>query len=266
MGVEHWAHKEERMNTNQIAAALRRRILSGEFAYGSRLPNIRDLAAEYETSQQTAAAAYAALAGMGMVKTVRGKGGTTVTAGPPADAHLGTFTPPDLTAATAWRPATGTASGHEETTSVRQFPAPASMEAWGIPAGTEVVERTRLRTIDGTPVQHKTTVMTVDLAGRRPQGYDGVPPMLAPVGAAPADKPAGVRMAEWLGWDVAHTEAAITAEPMDGAAAAALGLQEDVPGFRIVAIAYRSSGETAFVTVTSAPLHHRVTLTIAEVE
>lgn len=254
------------MNTNQIAAALRKRITEGEFAYGSRLPNVRDLAAEYGTSQQTAAAAYAALAGMGMVKTVRGKGGTTVTAGPPADAHLGTFTPPDLTAATAWKPVNSGESGHEETTGVRQFPAPASMGVWGIPEGTDVVERTRIRTINGTPVQHKMTVMPLELAGRRPEGYDGVPPMLAPVGAAPADKPAGVRMADWLGWDVAHTEASITAEPMDAAASEALGLQEDVPGFRIVAIAYRSSGDTAFATVTTAPLHHRVTLTIAEMD
>ncbi|MFW3477311.1 GntR family transcriptional regulator [Streptomyces microflavus] len=79
------------MTATQIAAALRHRILSGEFAFGSRLPNVRDLAEHYDVSQQTAAAAYAALAGMGMVRTHRGKQGTVVAAGPPASAHLGTF-------------------------------------------------------------------------------------------------------------------------------------------------------------------------------
>ncbi|MEU8472720.1 GntR family transcriptional regulator [Streptomyces sp. NPDC029006] len=251
------------MTSNQIAAALRSRIISGEFAYGSRLPNVRDLAAEYDTSQQTAAAAYAALEGMGMVRVGRGKQGTVVTAGPPASAHLGTFSPPDLTAATAWTPANGQA-GTEETTGVRQITATPTMVGWGIPEGTEVVERTRIRVIDGTPVQHKVTVMPYDIAARRPDGFDGVPPMLAPVGAALVKPPAGTRMSDWLGWDVAGTECSITAEPMDKAASDALGLPEDVPGFRVVGIARNRQGEVAYATVTTAPLHHRVTLNITD--
>ncbi|MEW1568292.1 GntR family transcriptional regulator [Streptomyces sp. NPDC093509] len=251
------------MTSNQIAAALRSRIISGEFAYGSRLPNVRDLAAEYETSQQTAAAAYAALEGMGMVRVGRGKQGTVVTAGPPASAHLGTFSPPDLTAANAWTPANGQA-GTEETTNVRQIMATPAMVEWGIPEGTEVVERTRIRVIDGTPVQHKITVMPYELAAKRPDGFDGVPPMLAPVGASPIKPPTGVRMSDWLGWDVTGTECSITAEPMDHAASAALGLPEDVPGFRVLGIARNSQGGVAYATVTTAPLHHRVTLNITE--
>lgn len=251
------------MTATQIAAALRQRILSGEFTYGSRMPNVRDLAEEYGTSQQTAAAAYAALAGLGMVRTHRGKQGTVVAAGPPASAHLGTFGPYDVTAAAAWTPSAGQ-SGETVTTRVRQMPATADMTTWGIEEGSEVVERTRIRSVDGIPVQHKITVMPYDLAARRPDGYEGVPPMLAPVGAARVDPPAGVRMADWLGWGTVRTESSITAEPIDKDAALALGLPEDVPGFRVVGISVDASGATTFVTVTTAPLHHRITLDIIE--
>jgi GntR family transcriptional regulator len=251
------------MTATQIAAALRQRILSGEFAFGSRMPNVRELAQEYDSSQQTAAAAYAALAGMGMVRTHRGKQGTVVAAGPPASAHLGTFGPYDVTAATAWKPSAGQ-SGDAVTARVRQMPATAAMATWGIEEGSEVVERTRLRSVDGIPVQHKITVMPYDLAARRPAGYEGVPPMLAPVGAARVDPPAGVRMADWLGWGTVRTESSITAEPMDKEAALALGLPEDVPGFRVVGISVDASNATTFVTVTTAPLHHRITLDIIE--
>jgi GntR family transcriptional regulator len=127
-----------------------------------------------------------------------------------------------------------------------------------------VVERTRLRSVHGTPVQHKITVMPHELASRRPDGYDGVPPMLAPVGAAPLKPPAGVRMADWLGWGTVRTECFITAEPMDEDAAMALGLPEAVPGFRIVAVSFDAAGATTSVTVTTAPLHHRITLDIIE--
>lgn len=251
------------MTATQIAAALRQRILSGEFAYGSQMPSIRDLADQYDTSQQTAAAAYAALAGLGMVRTYRGKQGTVVAAGPPASAHLGTFGPYDVTAAAAWAPSGGQ-SGETVTTRVRQMSATAEMTDWGIEEGSEVVERTRLRSVDGIPVQHKITVMPYDLAARRPEGYEGVPPMLAPVGAARVAPPNGVRMADWLGWGTVRTESAITAEPIDKDAAVALGLPEDVPGFRVVGISRDASGATTFVTVTTAPLHHRITLDIIE--
>lgn len=251
------------MTATQIAAALRHRILSGEFAYGEQMPSVRDLADQYKVSQQTAAAAYAALAGMGMVRTHRGKQGTVVAAGPPASAHLGTFGPYDVTAAAAWQPSAGQ-SGETVTTRVRQMPATAAMTAWGIEEGSDVVERTRLRSVDGIPVQHKITVMPYELAARRPDGYEGVPPMLAPIGAARVDPPTGVRMDDWLGWGTVRTKSSITAEPMDAEAASALGLPEDVPGFRVVGISVDAAGATTFVTVTTAPLHHQITLDIIE--
>ncbi|MFC9223180.1 GntR family transcriptional regulator [Streptomyces hygroscopicus] len=248
------------MNANTIAAAIRQGIATGEHPYGSRLPTVRELADQHGVSQQTASAAYAVLAALGLVRTDR-RSGTTVTAGRSADAHLGTFAPPDLAAAVAWKPNQG-GEASEETTLVRQLDAPEHMAAWGISAGTAVVERTRIRSVDGAPVQHKLTVLPYSVASRTPEGYEGIPPMLAPVGAEPVRPPRGVRMADWLGWDVSRTEAAITAEPMDQAAASALGVPEGAPGFRVVSIARNPQGDTIFATVTTAPLHHRVTLDI----
>ncbi|MFB7747671.1 GntR family transcriptional regulator [Streptomyces sp. NPDC056132] len=249
------------MNSNAIAADIRRGIAAGEYRYGARLPSVRDLADRYDVSQQTVAAAYAVLAALGMVRTERGSG-TVVTAGTAADAHLGTFTPPDLAAATAWKPAEGGGQATEETTLVRQLAAPDSMAEWGIPAATQVVERTRIRSIDSTPAQHKLTVLPYEIAARAPEGHEGAPPMLAPVGSAPVRPPEGIRVADWLGWDVASTKAAITVEPMDPAASTALGMADGTPGFRIVNVTKDSAGATVYVTVTTAPLHHRVTLDI----
>lgn len=252
------------MNGNQIAAELRRKITAGEYTYGSRMPSVRDLAAEYGVSQQTAAAAYANLEATGMVRVGRGVQGTIVTAGPAADAHLGHFSPPDLAAAdAAWKPANG-GTASEETVSVRQVTADALMAEWGIPEGTGVVERVRIRCVDDTPVQHKVTVVPLDVAGKRPEGYDGIPPMLAPVGAEPVKPPRGVRMADWLGWDLAHTQWSITVEPMTAGAADVLGVSEGVPAFRILAVARDSGGSTVYATATTVPLHHRITLDIME--
>lgn len=250
------------MNANQIAADVRQRIAAGQYRHGTRLPGVRDLAEQHGVSQQTIAAAYAALAALGLVRTERGSG-TIVTAGPSADAHLGTFTPPDLTAAVAWKPADPEAGqASEATTLVRQITATEPMTSWGIAAGASVVERTRIRSIDGVAAQHKLTVLPYEIAARIPDGYEGVPPMLAPVGADPIRAPHGVRMADWLGWDAAGTSCAITAEPMDDAASTALGVPSGTPAFRVVAITRDSAGATVSVTVTTAPLHHRVTLDI----
>ncbi|MER8233200.1 GntR family transcriptional regulator [Streptomyces sp. NPDC094049] len=251
------------LNANEIVATIRQGIAEGRYRHGARLPSVRDLATQYNVSQQTAAAAYAVLAALGLARAERGSG-TTVTAGPAADAYLGTYTPPDLGAngVQPWRAARGGATESEETTLVRQIVATDEMAAWGISAGSDVVERTRVRSVDGIPVQHKLTVIPYELAARRPVDYDGVPPMLTPVGAPPAKPPHGIRVADWLGWDIAATECIITAEPMPADACAALQMPEGSPGFRIVNLSRSGDGTTAYVTVTTAPLHHRVTMDI----
>ncbi|GGY79088.1 hypothetical protein GCM10010363_70050 [Streptomyces omiyaensis] len=248
------------MDASTIAAQLRQKIIEGEYPHGSKLPTVRDLAAEHGVSQQTASAAYAALGALGLVRT-DARSGTRVTASRQSDAHLGTFTPPDLAVAQAWKP-TAQGAATEETTLVRQLDATAQMTAWGITEGATVVERTRIRSVDGVPVQHKMTVMPYEIAAKVPDGYEGTPPMLTPAGETSPKAPAGVRVADWLGWDVARTESVITAEPMNETVCAALGIPAGSPGFRIVGITRDSQGETVFVTITSAQLHHRVTLDI----
>ncbi|WP_121832809.1 MULTISPECIES: GntR family transcriptional regulator [unclassified Streptomyces] len=247
------------MNAHEIAEALRSAIAAGEYPHGTKLPTIRQTAEQYGVSHQTAASAYSVLAILGMVRTDR-RSGTTVTAGRSADAHLGTFAPPDLAAAEAWKP-TGDGTASEETTLVRQTDTAPMTLPWVSDEGG-FVQRTRLRSVDGVPVQHKLTVLPYTVAARKPDGYDGIPPMLAPVGAAPVKPPTGVRAADWLGWNVANTECTITAEPMSPEACAALGVPDGSPGFRVLGAAYDSEGRAVFATVTTAPLHHRVTLNI----
>lgn len=253
----------DRRSGTEIAATLRERILSGRWQHGDRMPGTRDIATEFGTTPQTAATAYAALEAMGMVRVGRGAQGTVVTAGPVAEAHLGTFSLPDLTAAKPWKPA-GEEDATSETTSFRQLVAGPYLAKCGIPEGTPVVERTRIRSVAGTPVQHKITVIPEGPAACRPAGYDGVPPMMAPVGVETVSPPAGMRIAEWLGWDVSHTDAWIEVEPMEAAAAEALGLAPETPGYQIVSAARASDGSVTCLTVTTLPLHHRITLTITE--
>ncbi|MBT1187239.1 GntR family transcriptional regulator [Streptomyces sp. CJ_13] len=249
------------MDASTIAAQLRQKIIEGEYPHGSKLPTVRDLAAEHGVSQQTASAVYTALGALGLVRT-DARSGTRVAASKQSDAHLGTFTPPDLSVAEAWKPTAAQGTATEETTLVRQLDAPAQMTAWGITEGTTVVERTRIRSVDGVPVQHKMTVMPYEIAAKMPDGYEGTPPMLTPAGETSPKAPAGVRVADWLGWDTARTESVITAEPMDGTVCTALGIPAGAPGFRIVGVTRSSQGGTVFVTITSAQLHHRVTLDI----
>lgn len=247
------------MNAHEIAATLRSAIAAGEYPHGSKLPTIRQTAERYDVSHQTAASAYSVLAVLGMVRIDR-RSGTTVTAGRSSDAHLGTFVPPDLTAAEAWKP-TGEGTASEATTLVRQTDAAPMELPWSSTEGG-FVERTRIRSVDGVAVQHKLTVLPYTVASRTPEGYEGIPPMLAPVGAAPVKPPEGVRVSDWLGWNSAHTKCTITAEPMSDDACAALGLPEGAPGFRVLAVAYDPEGKAVFATITTAPLHHRVTLDI----
>ncbi|WP_420082952.1 GntR family transcriptional regulator (plasmid) [Streptomyces sp. JL4002] len=248
-------------SSSAIAAGIRARIISGDLPHGTRLPGVKGLAAEHGVSQQTAAAAYATLAAMGLVRTDRSSG-TRVTGTKQSDAHLGTFAPPDLAVAQAWKPTAG-GEAREETTLVRQLDGPTpEMKAWGIPAGSAVVERTRIRYVDGHPVQHKLTVLPYTVAAATPEGWEGMPPMMTPAGEDSPKAPTGVRMADWLGWDQAQTESAITAEQMDDAACEALGIPAGSPGFRILATVRDSAGAVLYVTVTSAQLHHRVTLNI----
>jgi DNA-binding GntR family transcriptional regulator len=58
----------------RIAASLRRRIASGEFAPGTRLPSERELAETASVSRTTVVAAYNLLRADSLVETRRGLG------------------------------------------------------------------------------------------------------------------------------------------------------------------------------------------------
>lgn len=58
----------------QIAEILRRRIASGEYPSGSRLPGVVDLAAEWDVAVATISKAVAALRAEGLVYTWSGRG------------------------------------------------------------------------------------------------------------------------------------------------------------------------------------------------
>jgi len=246
------------VNAHQIADDLRRKILSGGLAHGERLPSARDLAQRYEVSHQTVTNAITRLAAIGMLRVGSGKQGTVVVAPPGADAYLGAFGPYDLTKGVAWKPTRG--GGETRTLSVSTIPAPDWAVEYGLSG--DIVRRTRVRTVDGVPAQYKATLMPYEIAARNPEGHTGVPPMLSPTEATSIDPPAGVSMSDWLGWGVERTETVITAEPMAANEAEILGLAEGTPGFRVVGAARDAESATVYVTLTVAPLHHRVTLDI----
>lgn len=63
--------------SDQLSAALARRIHRGSLAAGSRLPTVRALAEELELAPNTVAKAYRALEGEGLIET-RGRRGSFV--------------------------------------------------------------------------------------------------------------------------------------------------------------------------------------------
>lgn len=64
--------------SDQLSAALVRRIRRGSLAPGTRLPTVRALAEDLELAPNTVAKAYRALEGEGLIET-RGRRGTFVT-------------------------------------------------------------------------------------------------------------------------------------------------------------------------------------------
>lgn len=251
------------MNQNEIIKALTAAIDQGVYKYGDRLPPSRELAEQYDTSQQTVAAALTVMAGMGMVQVQRGWG-SKVIAGKPAKIRLGTYRSANrevATGTTAWARDNGNGA-KEGPTQVSQTVLDEVDTDTGIPAGTEIVERTRTRFDgDGAPVQHKRTLVTVDAATMKPEGWTGLPPMMSPGDVIP---PAGLSIAKWLGMGVESVVYDICTAPADGPAAAALTLPEGTPCLRIVSRGVKSDGEVAYATVTTAPLRSSISMEIKD--
>lgn len=249
------------MNQAGIIRALTEAIDQGIYKYGDRLPTTRELASQYDTTQQTVATALTVMAAMGMVQVQRGWG-SKVIASRPGQINLGSYRSANrevATGTTVWRRENGE-NAKEGPTSVSQTVATEADADTGIQAGTEVVERTRTRYDgDGAPTQHKRTLVTIEAATLTPDGWTGLPPMMSPADVIP---PGGMSIADWLGMGVQRVVYDINTAPVVGSAATALTLPEGTPGLRIVSRGIRGDGSTAYATVTTAPLRSRIRLEV----
>lgn len=66
--------RERETPSARVEADLRRRIASGEWSPGERLPSVATLAEEYETSRASVAKALGRMAEAGLVEVVRNWG------------------------------------------------------------------------------------------------------------------------------------------------------------------------------------------------
>ncbi|MER6605971.1 GntR family transcriptional regulator [Streptomyces sp. NPDC000927] len=243
------------MGITEIIKDIREAISDGTYRAGDTLPAGKDLAVKYGVSRQTVSNAMSRLALLGLVNTGT-RSGVKVLAGKPSDNHLGSFGAPDLAHSVARRPTRG-GSESERTVEVRQVTA---KNIAGIEDGTQVVERIREYRVDGLVAQHKVTILPLWVAEKKPRGYQGIAPLLAPVGAPTPDQPKGIRFYDWLGIGEVSKSTRISVDPVEGGAAAALGMSDGVPCFRIVTVTRDANGRTVDVLVQTLPLHHGITL------
>jgi DNA-binding GntR family transcriptional regulator len=251
------------MTQAEIIQALTKAIDQGEFNYGDKLPSTRDLAKKYNSTQQTVAAALTVMASLGMVQVLRGWG-SKVISGKAQTIKLGTFLSANQevpTGKTAWTRDNGEGA-KEGPTQVSQTVLTEDDADTGIPVGAEIVERTRTRFgADGAPCQHKRTLVTVEAATLKPEGWAGLPPMMSPGDVPP---PAGMSVAKWLGMGVERVVYDICTAPAAGPAATALMLPEGTPCLRIVSQGIKGDGQVAYSTVTTAPLRSSISLEIKD--
>ncbi|MFF3547076.1 GntR family transcriptional regulator [Streptomyces platensis] len=251
------------MTQAEIIRALTDAIDQGAYKYGEFLPSTRALAETHGTTQQTVAAALTVMAGMGMVQVQRGSRAKVIT-GKPRRIKLGTYRSANRkvpTGTTAWAKDNGEGA-KESPASVSQVVTTEADSDTGIPAGTQVVERTRTRfDADEAPCQHKRTLVTVDMATLTPEGWTGLPPMMSPEDIAP---PEGMSLAKWLGMGVERVLYDISTAPAIGNSAAALTLPDGTPCLRIVSRGVREDGSVAYATVTTAPIRTSISLEIKD--
>lgn len=253
------------MNQAEIIKELTARIDRGEekYKYGERLPSTRDLAQEFESTQQTVAGAFSVMAGMGLVSVRRGSGATVIT-GRPGRIKLGTYRSANreiATGATAWKRDQGNGA-KEGPTQVNHLVITEADADTGIQVGAEVVERIRTRFDgDGAPCQHKRTLVTAEAATLTPEGWAGLPPMMR---AGDVRPPNGLTISKWLGMGVVKVTYDMCVSMAVGPAAEALTVPEGTPTLRIVSRGMREDGSVAFATVTTAPMRSTVSLEIQE--
>ncbi|WP_406119005.1 GntR family transcriptional regulator [Streptomyces sp. NBC_00989] len=135
----------------KVAADLGREIGEGRYGSGGRLPAEGDLAERYGVSRGTVRQAMALLRTEGLIASRRGT--RRVVIGTPRPQSFG-----ELLSFTRWARSTGEEPGGR-TVTVETRPADATeREQLRLPAGAEIYEVRRLRTLAGRPVMIERTV------------------------------------------------------------------------------------------------------------
>lgn len=145
-----------------IAASLRAKITSGDYAPGDRLPSERALAAEFRTARNTAREAIGLLAVEGLVDVQHGRGAFVRTGTPLIRLGASRYarTIRDSTGLSPFR-AEAAAQGKQarvDVPSISRVPTPADVaERLGLTSGEEVVARVNHYFTDDEPLQIGTT-------------------------------------------------------------------------------------------------------------
>ncbi|MCI0687536.1 MAG: GntR family transcriptional regulator [Sporichthyaceae bacterium] len=218
----------------QIADGLRDAITSGQLGSGARLPSEAELVERYGTARATVRQALAILATEGLVVAEHGRG--VFVRVRPALRRLAAdrFSRKHREAGLSAFIAEVTASGHESSVdrlSVTTAPASESVaERLELPAGAQVVVRSRRYLVDGRPVQSAVSYLPADIAG-------------GTAIAEPDPGPGGIyARLEELGHQLERLSESLVARMPVPDEVADLELPPGVPVVGLVRIAYATNG------------------------
>lgn len=239
------------MDAHQIAAKIEGLIASGAEGYQhkNRLLSVRNLGEAEGVSAQTAAAAYSLLEARGLV-TVSNKSGTYVSATKAAVFRLGSFDCAPNWDLKDWEVKDGS-QGVMELEKMAFEATDEELATIGREPGTRVVVRHYRKLIDGVSVQHKAVVLPYDLASTMPQdeNYEGLPPMMTPIGHPLIVRPEGRSMHDWLGWDCKTNQVRIKNVAVGEMAAKVLGVPVGTPGLAAYGTIRDSAGDVMYTTI-----------------
>ncbi|MFE7113204.1 GntR family transcriptional regulator [Streptomyces sp. NPDC057575] len=232
-----------RMTAKTIADDLRTQIKSGALRPGDVLPTSRELAEHYSVTLKTVGAGIDVLKGEGLVIGEQG-GRRRVRANRPIVWNLTKFERGqrrDSAAGDDWSTAIRDAGRDpEQHVTVRRQAADPQIAAWlQVAAGTEVVQRVRLRTVDGQPYQLATSSFPMSIAEGTPLLEEGDVSM-----------PGGILAA--IGHPQMHVRDEITIRMPSPEESSQLQLPPGTPVAEHVRIGYGSAGPVR-VMVTIAP-------------
>lgn len=230
----------------QISVALRRRIESGEFGAGERLPTEDELIDLHKASRNTVRAAIKELVSLNLVETRHGRGSfvaeqvkpivTTLTSDPETSSGGGEG---DLYIAEVAKIGRKAEASHLRV-GIQQA-RDSIADSLRIPAGSDVVARSELRYVDGRPWSRQTSFYPRELT-------DVAPALLG----AQSIEEGTVKYLRTRGVRQVGYRDAIEVRMPDSDEAVFFGLPDDgrVQVFEIFRVAYDQSGKPFRLTVT----------------